>query len=137
MKQTSAQLKSKKKWRRTHPKQAAALSRRSQRVYYEKLKKKIYDHYGRMCACCGETEPFFLTIGHVNGDGAAHRAALGFTRGGGSMAVYRDIVRRAYPDSFRVECDNCNVGAHLNGGVCPHKTAKIASDEHPTPTHES
>src|SRR5271157_3557922 len=100
MKQTQAQLESKKKWRRTHPEKTTELSRRSQRVYYEKMKKKIYDHYGRACACCGETEPFFLTIGHVNDDGAAHRAALGFTRGGGSMAVYRDIVKRGYPDSF-------------------------------------
>ena len=120
MKQTLAQLESKKKWRRTHPEKTTELSRRSQRVYYEKLKKKIYDHYGRACACCGESEVLFLTIGHIGSWGAKHRKALGYTRGGGSMAVYRDIIKLGYPDTIQVECNNCNVGSHLNGGVCPH-----------------
>ena len=35
--------------------------------------RRVLDHYGRACSCCGETEPAFLTIDHVNNDGAEHR----------------------------------------------------------------
>ena len=120
MKQTLAQLESKKKWRRNNPVKANELSLRSQKKYQAKLKKMIYDHYGRVCACCGETEEFFLTIGHVGSWGAKHRQELYSGRGGNTIAVWRDIVRLGFPDNIRIECDNCNFGAHLNGGVCPH-----------------
>lgn len=33
----------------------------------------IYSHYGRECKCCGETEPIFLTLDHINDDGSAQR----------------------------------------------------------------
>ena len=120
MKQTLGQLESKKKWRRTHPEKTNELSRRSQQKYLKSLKRKIYDHYGRACACCGETAELFLTIGHVGGGGAAHRKQLGILiRGGGTMSIYRDIIRQGFPDTIRIECANCNFGAFRNGGVCP------------------
>ena len=92
-----------------------------QREYREKLKAQIFDHYGRKCACCGETEGLFLTLGHVNGDGATHRKKLGgSTRAGVTARIYHDIVKRGFPDDIRIECYNCNCGAFRNGGVCPH-----------------
>ncbi len=33
----------------------------------------VWAHYGQRCACCGETEPAFLAIDHVNNDGNVHR----------------------------------------------------------------
>ena len=129
MKQTPNQLENKKKWRRTHPEKTRELARRSQQKHLEKLKKAIYDHYGRLCACCGETIELFLTIGHVGGWGAAHRKQLldergrennVVSRGGATMMVYRDIIKRGFPDSVRIECMSCNMGAARNGGICPH-----------------
>jgi hypothetical protein len=146
MRQTSSQLASKKKWRKNNPEKAREMSRRHQRTHLANLRKKIYNHYGRMCACCGQSEEFFLTIGHKDGSGAKHRHQLLTAQGrkstanlraGATMAVYRDIIRRGFPEFIQIECMNCNLGAARNGGVCPHKTAKITSDEHPTPTHES
>jgi len=90
-----------------------------QREQRKKLKEIVFGHYGKRCACCGEAEEFFLTLGHVNQDGAAHRRALKVS-GGGLSTVYRDVIRRGFPDDFRVECYNCNCGAFRNGGVCPH-----------------
>src|SRR5262252_4538483 len=40
--------------------------------------------YGGECACCGETEPVFLTLDHVNGDGAAHRRSMNSPSIGGA-----------------------------------------------------
>ena len=125
MKQTQQQLENKKKWRRTHPQKANELSRRAQLKYQAKLKRKIYDHYGRVCACCGETEELFLTIGHVGGWGAKHRKDLNRGRGGDTIAVWRDIVKCGFPGNIRIECANCNFGAARNDDVCPHKTATL------------
>jgi len=96
-----------------------------QRARRANLKEQVFSHYGKFCACCGETEPAFLTIGHVNGDGAAHRRSLGSKSGG--PRVYLDIIRRGFPNYFRVECYNCNCGAFRNGGVCPHVRAKLVT----------
>lgn len=94
-----------------------------QRFRRARLKAKVFDHYGRMCACCGETEEAFLTLGHVNGDGAAHRKSLNSKSGGPS--VYLDVIRRGFPKDFRVECYNCNCGSFRNGGVCPHERDRL------------
>lgn len=91
-----------------------------QREYRAKLRAEVFDHYGRVCACCGETEDFFLTLGHVNGDGAAHRRSLKMGRSGGGATIWRDIIRRGFPADYRIECFNCNCGAFKNKGVCPH-----------------
>lgn len=97
-----------------------------QREYRERLKGIVFDHYGRKCACCGETEELFLTLGHINGDGAAHRHRVnggvrGSSRAGGmSGRMYLDIIRREFPTDIRTECINCNQGSYRNGGVCPH-----------------
>jgi hypothetical protein len=92
----------------------------AKKLRHKKLKDQIYDHYGRECACCGENEEMFLTIGHINGDGAAHRR-----RARGAIRMYLDIVRRGFPDDIRIECHNCNCGSFRNGGICPHQSAKL------------
>jgi hypothetical protein len=92
-----------------------------QREYRQKLKDQVLNHYGRRCACCGETEEFFLTLGHINQDGAAHRRKVnGADRGGATARLFLDIIRRGFPDDIRIECYNCNCGAFRNGGICPH-----------------
>ena len=90
---------------------------REQRDYY---KKRVIDHFGGKCYCCGETRIDRLTQGHINNDGALHRRNGGDTGG----EEYRHLVKSGFKTDYprRVECFNCNCGAHMNGGSCPHKT---------------
>ncbi len=71
--------------------------------------------YGGKCACprCPETNPAFLTLEHVNGDGGKHRREVG-------SHSYADLRRRGYPqDGYTLLCWNCNAGSRFVE-VCPH-----------------
>lgn len=83
----------------------------------EFLKDAAYHAYGGyQCTCCSENEPHFLTIDHVNNDGATHRKSLN------KDGLYRWLEQNSYPSGFQILCMNCNHGKYRNGGVCPHKT---------------
>lgn len=82
-----------------------------------KLRKEVIEHYGGKCACCGETMFEFLSIDHVNNNGAHHRNVDG-VKGDRILRYIRD---NNYPKDFQVLCRNCNWGKFVNGGVCPHK----------------
>lgn len=89
---------------------------------HRKLKDAALNAYGGpRCVCCGESLVEFLTIDHVNNDGAAHRREI-FTqsgRPGGGSNFYNWLRRNNYPSGYRVLCYNCNCarGAY---GYCPH-----------------
>lgn len=84
------------------------------------LRREVFARYGGMvCACCGETEPKFLSIDHINNDGAEMRRKG--VHGNGGVAFYQWLRKSGFPDGFQVLCMNCNVGKHRNGGVCPHQ----------------
>ena len=85
--------------------------------YRQKLKKKIFDHYGYKCNCCGETTIEFLSIDHINNDGAQHRRDLGVSSG--SYAILLDIIRNDFPNDIQILCMNCN-WAKGKFGHCPH-----------------
>jgi ferric-dicitrate binding protein FerR (iron transport regulator) len=125
-KRRNEQYRADEKYREKCKERSRAAMPAVQRERRAKLKAQVFDHYGRVCICCGETEPFFLTLGHVNGDGAEQRRRVnggsrGSMRAGSNSAgVYLDIIRRGFPDDVRTECYNCNCGAFRNGGVCPH-----------------
>jgi hypothetical protein len=82
-----------------------------------KRKRRAMDAYGGKCSCCGEAELAFLTIDHIDGNGAEHRREIK-NRGGGTF--YAWLHSHGYPDGFQVLCANCNLGRHINGGICPH-----------------
>ena len=83
---------------------------------YQELRDEVFQAYGGYaCACCGETEPKFLCIDHVNGGGNLHRKEKGVRSG-----IYHWLRRMHFPPGFRVLCQNCNWGRDQNGGVCPH-----------------
>lgn len=84
------------------------------------MKETVMNHYGGKCACCGEGEIVFLTIDHVNNDGAAHRRQLRNRGQGGGLWFYRWLIKHGYPASFQVLCLNCNLAKHVLG-VCPHQ----------------
>ena len=95
----------------------------------EKHKKDIaivLEQYGGKCACCGESEPIFLTIDHKDGDGARHRKETG-------RNTYYVLIREykktgIWPDNFQILCYNCNVSRWRNKGECAHKTRQGVQD---------
>lgn len=109
-----------------------AYQRPKSREYSRSLKQECMDAYGGKCACCGESELSFLTIDHVNNDGAEHRRTMVHKRGrvghatptgGGGYQFYLWLRREGYPQAgFQALCANCQLGKLSNGGVCPHIT---------------
>lgn len=84
------------------------------------LRQETMNHYGgAICACCGENDLRFLTIDHINNDGAIIRKRFG-NRCGGTY-TYELLRRLNWPDGIQVLCWNCNCGRAMNNGVCPHK----------------
>jgi hypothetical protein len=90
-----------------------------EKEYRISCKRRVFDHYGNKCACCGESTYEFLTIDHVNNDGAKHRRELGKGRYsyGGNMASW--LIKNNFPKGFQILCFNCNCAKGLYG-KCPH-----------------
>lgn len=118
------------KWRRENPDKWQAAYKRwasGNRLEYEAerrqmVRDEVFTAYGGYrCACCGETEPMFLTIDHINNDGADHRRELKTLIGGGGSAFFAWLRKNKFPTGFQVLCRNCNWGKHANGGICPHQ----------------
>lgn len=70
-----------------------------------------------ICYCCDESLIDLLSIDHIDGKGRAHREVVG----GGGDRTYKWLIRNNFPVGFRTACHNCNMGASLNNGVCPHE----------------
>lgn len=87
--------------------------------WLQEMRHQVLEHYGGKCACCGETEPIFLCIDHINGDGAEHRRKESL-----ATNIYRWLVKYNFPDGFQVLCWNCNA-AKFYQGVCPHQTTHL------------
>ena len=96
--------------------------RRNALEYYYRLQVAAMEAYGGYrCACCGEDEPLFLTLDHVNDDGSKHRAQIG------KVNIYRWLRDNGYPEGFQVLCMNCNHGRMRNGGICPHQEEGVTT----------
>lgn len=97
---------------------AAAVKARKLRI-----KDAVFGAYGGYrCACCGETERAFLTIDHVDNDGATWRREVLGSRLATGWRTYRWLMAHQYPAGYQVLCMNCNFGKRMNHGVCPHQT---------------
>ena len=104
------------KWNREHPERR----RKTTLAHYYRMQHQAMLAYGGyICVCCGETEPMFLTLDHINDDGAEVRRNLG-TLGG--TKLYKWLRDNEWPEGYQVLCLNCNQGRYRNGGVCPHKS---------------
>ena len=87
------------------------------RKHRQKIRDIVIAHYGGdspHCMCCGETTLQFLTVHHINGDGAAHRRSIG------NSGLYEWIIKHNYPTGLELQCWNCNLASYQYG-ICPHK----------------
>lgn len=95
--------------------------KRNKKLRYQKLKREVFEHYGSRCACCGEQQFEFLTIDHVNGDGAVHKRAIGRD----SRKMYQWVKNNNYPDAIQILCYNCNCAKGVYG-TCPHRMQSVS-----------
>jgi hypothetical protein len=110
---------SKRKWRSDWCKKCDA---QYQKEKYYKYKKRVFDAYGGFrCVCCDITNPVFLTIDHINGNGNKHRKSIGANASGCHM--YAWLVKNNFPEGYQVLCWNCNHAKHVDG-TCPHQNIK-------------
>lgn len=84
---------------------------RSARIKYEVMSK-----YGGSCVCCGESRTAFLSLDHINNDGAEKRRSGEHVIG---TRFYKRLLQQPLDDSLQVLCYNCNLGRRVTG-VCPH-----------------
>ena len=82
----------------------------------KQLKQEMLAHYGRKCVCCDENNAAFLTLDHINNDGAAHRR----NRADTGRYFYARVKKEGFPTNLQVLCFNCNIGKNHNAGICPH-----------------
>lgn len=88
-----------------------------------RLKAQVFDAYGGpKCVCCGEETQDFLSIDHINDDGADHRRELK-EKHGYIMDMYRWLKNHNFPEGFQVLCFNCNF-AKGHFGICPHEVER-------------
>jgi hypothetical protein len=108
------------KYRFEHQEEIRASSQKYQlehpgasREYHRSRRKSVIEYYGGKCACCGETTYEFLTIDHINNDGAKHRKEI-------RKNLYLWIIQNNFPEGFQILCWNCNCAKGFHG-ECPHK----------------
>jgi hypothetical protein len=85
----------------------------------QKVKQNIVEAYGGQCVYCGECRLPYLTIDHINQDGATQRRNAPRSWG---MAFYNLLRKQGYPSEFRCLCYNCNLLAYLESRPEPSQT---------------
>jgi hypothetical protein len=94
-------------------------------TFRTKQKRMVIDHYSggtNACMCCGETEPKFLALDHINNDGSEERGRLGSWLG---SAFYYWLIKRGYPTGYQVMCHNCNFSKAKHGSVFTDSTTLL------------
>lgn len=90
------------------------------RRLYSKVKREVFEAYGGyVCNCCGEAEPAFLSVDHID-ENASEMRRKGI-HGNSSTSLYQWLRKQGFPEGFQILCMNCQVGKHRNNGVCPHQ----------------
>jgi hypothetical protein len=94
-------------------------------------KQKVYDlarhwrnrievltHYGGRCAVCGISNLQYLTIDHIDGNGADHREEVMGNRKTAGWNFYRWLKLNNYPPGFQVLCYNHNASKENHPKIC-------------------
>src|SRR5689334_13226059 len=94
-----------------------------------KLKLEIIAAYGGCCACCGETNPEFLCVDHIEGGGNSDRRENRWS----GRQFYAQLKRDGFPKGkLRLLCANCNSSFGLYG-YCPHADSGRRCHHHRSP----
>lgn len=102
-----------------HKRNPDALKNNS-RKQYRKYKREVMDQYGKVCQCCGEARLEFLTLDHIEQDGAEHRRKMDFNNTCTGYNFYLWLRKNNWPKiGLQVLCANCN-NAKGSCGQCPH-----------------
>lgn len=113
-----------REYRERHPDKIQETNRRGRerlgpeywRQWQQARKAQLIAAYGGKCACCGETEPAFLSLDHINGGGRQERKALG------NSGLFKKLRDAGWPkDGYRLLCMNCQFG-FMHGRTCPHQS---------------
>lgn len=103
------------RWKRINSAKYREQQARKSKEQRTRATDAVLRHYGGRCDCCGESEPLFLSIDHIDGNGGLHRRMVGRA----NMWVW--LFQNDFPPGFRLLCFNCNTGRYRNGGRCPHE----------------
>ncbi len=105
-------------WLLNKPNSSTNVQSHYNRKYARAVFFDALNHYGGpICNCCFESNVFFLTLDHINNDGAEHRRTIG--KSGKHLAYW--LRAHNWPTGFQVMCFNCNCGRARNNLICPHK----------------
>lgn len=77
------------------------------------------------CECCGIDDIDFLTLDHIQNDGAKEKKEI--SNGQGGQWLYAKIMKnksKVSHERYRILCFNCN-SARGAMGVCPHEMRRI------------
>jgi hypothetical protein len=88
--------------------------------WYMSLKLQVIAGYGGRCQCpgCDVAIPEFLTLDHINNDGAFRRKMLGTKEIGANL--YQRLIKEQFPKgTYQLLCFNCNLSKGFFG-KCPH-----------------
>ncbi len=72
-------------------------------LFAYKRRKKIIEHYGGKCECCGEDHYEFMAIEHIFENGTED-----IKKSGGYGKMLAKIAKHKSPE-YRVLCHNCNM----------------------------
>lgn len=97
-----------------------------QKEYQRRERQKVMEAYGNVCQCCGISDPVFLTIDHIYGDGRKDRIN-GVS--GHKTRFYTSIINRGFPEEYQILCWNCNWAKSKDG--CPHGNSAGQPKERP------
>lgn len=103
----------------------------SQKSHYQRnspiWRQNCFDGYGGKCVCCAESNYAFLTIDHVNQNGAEERKK---NQSAGGVLLYKKLVELGFPAGYQLMCFNCNCARSLrSNGICPHELQRIHQEK--------
>lgn len=111
VKNRQKRINSTKKWRKNNYHKFMQYVRKRR----NEVKIELVNGYGGKCECCGENRIVFLSLDHINRDGKIDRKRF-YT----SDDLYRHLIKRGFPEGYRILCMNCNFATRY-GNECPHK----------------